>query len=30
MEVVDVIASQPRDKNDRPLRDVKMTIKVIK
>lgn len=30
MEVVDVIAAQPRDKNDRPLRDVKMTIKVIK
>lgn len=30
MEVVDVIASQPRDKNDRPLRDVRMTIKVIK
>lgn len=30
MEVVDVIASQPKDKNDRPLRDVRMTVKVIK
>lgn len=30
MEVVDVIASQPKDANDRPLRDVRMTIKVIK
>ena len=30
MEVVDVIAAQPRDKNDRPLRDVRMTCKVIK
>lgn len=30
MGVVDVIASQPRDRNDRPLRDVRMTIKVIK
>lgn len=30
MEVVDVIASQPKDKNDRPLRDIKMTIKVVK
>jgi peptidylprolyl isomerase len=30
MDAVDVIAAQPKDKNDRPLRDVKMTIKVIK
>lgn len=30
MEVVDVIAAQPRDRNDRPLRDVRMTVKVIK
>lgn len=30
MEVVDVIASQPRDRNDRPLRDVRMTVKIIK
>lgn len=30
MEVVDVIASQPKDKNDRPLKDVRMTVKVIK
>lgn len=30
MEVVDVIASQPKDKNDRPLRDVRMTVKVVK
>lgn len=30
MEVVDVIAAQPRDKNDRPLSDVRMTVKVIK
>lgn len=30
MEVVDVIAAQPKDKNDRPLRDVKMSVKVIK
>lgn len=30
MEVVDVIAAQPRDKNDRPFRDVRMTVKVIK
>lgn len=30
MDAVDVIAAQPKDKNDRPLRDVKMNIKVIK
>lgn len=30
MEVVDVIASQPKDKNDRPFRDVRMSVKVIK
>jgi cyclophilin family peptidyl-prolyl cis-trans isomerase len=30
MEVVDVIGSQPKDKNDRPVNDVRMTIKVIK
>lgn len=30
MEVVDVIASQPKDKNDRPLKDVRMTVKIIK
>lgn len=30
MEVVDVIASQPKDKNDRPLRDIRVTIKVVK
>lgn len=30
MEVVDVIAAQPKDAKDRPLRDVRMTIKVIK
>jgi cyclophilin family peptidyl-prolyl cis-trans isomerase len=30
MDVVDVIASQPKDKNDRPLRDVRMSVKVIK
>ena len=30
MEVVDVIASQPKDRNDRPFRDVRMTVKTIK
>lgn len=30
MEVVDVIAAQPRDKNDRPLKDVRITVKAIK
>lgn len=30
MDAVDVIASQPKDKNDRPLGDVRMTIKVVK
>lgn len=30
MEVVDVIASQPKDRNDRPFKDVRMTVKVIK
>ncbi|HTF03948.1 MAG TPA: peptidylprolyl isomerase [Bacteroidia bacterium] len=30
MEVVDVIGSQPKDKNDRPVSDVRMTVKVIK
>jgi peptidylprolyl isomerase len=30
MDAVDVIAAQPKDKNDRPLRDVKMQVKVIK
>ncbi len=30
MDVVDVIAAQPKDKNDRPLRDVRMTVKLIK
>lgn len=30
MDAVDVIASQPKDKNDRPLRDVKIQVKVIK
>lgn len=30
MDVIDVIASQPKDKNDRPFRDVRMTIKLIK
>lgn len=30
MEVVDVIGSQPKDKNDRPLTDVRITVKVIK
>ncbi len=28
MDAVDVIASQPKDKNDRPFRDVKMTVKL--
>jgi peptidyl-prolyl cis-trans isomerase B (cyclophilin B) len=30
MDVVDVIAAQPKDKNDRPLRDVRMTVKLVK
>lgn len=30
MDVVDVIASQPKDRNDRPMRDVRMSVKVIK
>ncbi len=30
MEVVDVIGSQPKDKNDRPFSDVRISVKVVK
>ena len=29
MDVVDKIAAQPIDGNDRPLKDIKMTVKVV-
>jgi cyclophilin family peptidyl-prolyl cis-trans isomerase len=30
LSVVDSVAAQPRDNNDRPLKDVRMTVKIIK
>ncbi|MCX6249628.1 MAG: peptidylprolyl isomerase [Bacteroidetes bacterium] len=29
LDIIDKIAAQPKDRNDRPLKDVKMTVKII-